>query len=72
MEGIPAIVFGVITVFYLTDWPRQASWLREDERDWLTTQLEREKQAKQRVRSYTILASLVTTRCHSPDVVLFL
>src|SRR3989475_2076448 len=58
IEGIPAIVFGVITVFYLTDWPRQACWLREDERDWLTTQLEREKQAKQKVRSYTIWQAL--------------
>src|SRR6267378_3861082 len=58
LEGIPAIVFGVITVFYLTDWPRQASWLREDERDWLSTQLEREKQAKQRARSYTVWQAL--------------
>jgi sugar phosphate permease len=58
LEGIPAIVFGVITVFYLTDWPRQASWLREDERDWITRQLQQEKQAKQRVRSYTIWQAL--------------
>src|SRR5437879_4874701 len=54
LEGIPAIVFGVITVFYLTDWPREASWLRSDERDWITAQLSREKQAKQQVRSYTV------------------
>jgi len=59
LEGIPAIVFGVITAFYLTDWPRQASWLREDERDWITRKLEREKQAKQRVRSYTIWQALM-------------
>src|SRR5882762_7722893 len=58
LEGIPAIVFGVITAFYLTDWPRQASWLREDERDWITVQLEQEKQAKRRVRSYTIWQAL--------------
>jgi D-galactonate transporter len=58
LEGVPAIVFGVITAFYLTDWPRQASWLREDERDWITGQLEQEKQAKQRVRSYTIWQAL--------------
>ena len=25
VEGIPAIVFGIITVFYLTDWPRAAA-----------------------------------------------
>src|SRR5437879_10734152 len=58
LEGIPAIVFGVITIFYLTDWPAQARWLRADERDWLTTQFEREKQAKQKVRSYTTRQAL--------------
>src|SRR5215471_16633535 len=46
VEGIPAILFGVITIFYLTDWPHEARWLRQDERDWITGQLEREKQRK--------------------------
>jgi MFS transporter, ACS family, tartrate transporter len=54
LEGIPAVMLGVITVFYLTDWPRGASWLREDERDWINGELEKEKQAKKKVRSYTI------------------
>src|SRR6266704_665527 len=39
LEGIPAIVFGVITVFYLTDWPRQARWLRAGESDLKVTLL---------------------------------
>ncbi|HEY6386344.1 MAG TPA: MFS transporter [Candidatus Acidoferrum sp.] len=54
LEGIPAVVFGVITIFYLTDWPRAATWLRSDERDWINSELEKEKLAKQNVRSYTI------------------
>jgi len=54
LEGIPPVVFGVITVFYLTDWPRGASWLRADEREWINGELEQEKQAKKKVRSYTI------------------
>src|SRR5437762_3507444 len=58
LEGIPAVVFGVITLFYLTDWPRTASWLRPDERDWINDELEREKQAKKKVRSYTIWQAL--------------
>ena len=29
LEGIPAIVLGIITIFYLTDWPSQARWLPE-------------------------------------------
>jgi len=54
LEGIPAVLFGVITLFYLTDWPRLANWLGPDERDWIQGELEREKQAKQKVRSYTV------------------
>src|SRR5580692_3603132 len=54
LEGVPAVVFGVITIFYLTDWPRGATWLREDERDWINGELEQEKLAKKKVRSYTI------------------
>jgi ACS family tartrate transporter-like MFS transporter len=55
LEGIPAIVLGIITVFYLTDWPVQARWLPPDERDWLVNELQAELQAKKRVRNYTIL-----------------
>jgi MFS transporter, ACS family, tartrate transporter len=58
LEGIPAIAFGVVTVFYLTDWPREARWLDPDEREWITTCLEEEKQAKKKVRSYTIWQAL--------------
>src|SRR5882724_2226165 len=32
IEGMPAIVFGFVTIFYLTDWPHQARWLPDDER----------------------------------------
>ena len=55
IEGAPAIIFGVVTIFYLTDRPHQAKWLPEDEREWLTGELEREKQAKQAIHSYSIL-----------------
>lgn len=54
LEGLPAVVFGVITIFYLTDWPREAGWLRKEDREWLTQELEREKEAKKKVRSYTV------------------
>ena len=54
LEGVPAVVFGVITIFYLTDWPREAKWLLPVERDWINGQLENEKQAKRKIRSYTV------------------
>jgi MFS transporter, ACS family, tartrate transporter len=36
LEGLPALALGVITWFYLTDRPKDAVWLEEDEREWLT------------------------------------
>jgi len=58
IEGIPAVVLGVITIFYLTDWPEQARWLPADERSWITEQLRREKEAKKRVHSFSVWGAL--------------
>jgi len=46
LEGLPAIVFGVITLFFLTDQPAQAKWLPADEREWLVGELAGERAAK--------------------------
>jgi ACS family tartrate transporter-like MFS transporter len=45
LEGIPSVVLGIITIFYLTDWPRQAHWLPKENKQWLTTELEQERTA---------------------------
>lgn len=58
IEGAPAIILGIVTIFYLTDWPHQARWLPDDEREWITSELEREKQAKQVAHSYRIWEAL--------------
>lgn len=54
LEGIPAIILGIATIFYLTDKPSQAKWLEDDEKEWITDELEREKTAKKAVKHYTI------------------
>jgi ACS family tartrate transporter-like MFS transporter len=43
--GIPAVLLGLVALFALTDWPQQARWLTEDEREALLAELEREKAA---------------------------
>ncbi len=58
LEGIPAVILGVITFFYLTDWPGQAAWLLPDEREWIAAELEREKREKSAAHSYTIAQAL--------------
>jgi ACS family tartrate transporter-like MFS transporter len=62
LEGIPAIVGGVITYFYMTDRPKDARWLKDDERDWLQKKLEEELQAKKKIRSYTIKEAFLDPR----------
>jgi MFS transporter, ACS family, tartrate transporter len=54
LEGIPAIVFGIVTIFYLTDWPSHARWLPDDERNWLVAELQAEQRVKKGIREYTI------------------
>jgi ACS family tartrate transporter-like MFS transporter len=52
LEGIPAIVLGVTTLYYLTDRPEQASWLEKDERDWLVARLASEKRVESHAHSF--------------------
>jgi ACS family tartrate transporter-like MFS transporter len=58
LEGIPAVVLGVVTLFYLTDWPHQARWLGPEEQEWITSELEREKNTKLTARSFSIAQAL--------------
>jgi MFS transporter, ACS family, tartrate transporter len=48
LQGIPAVILGVVTFFYLTDRPRHAHWLSGEERDWLEGEIAREREEKRR------------------------
>jgi len=58
LEGIPAVLLGLVTLFYLTDWPNQAKWLPADEQQWITEELRREKEKKSAVGSWTVRQAL--------------
>jgi len=47
LEGVPPILAGVVTLLYLTDWPRDARWLSPSEQEWISEELERENRAKE-------------------------
>src|ERR1700678_4417029 len=46
LEGVPAVIGGFVALYYLTDRPRDAGWLADDERAWITGELEREARSK--------------------------
>jgi MFS transporter, ACS family, tartrate transporter len=58
LQGLPAVIFGVITIFYLTDYPFQAKWLEPEERAWITAEIEEEKQRKKLAGHVSVLQSL--------------
>lgn len=42
-EGLPAVLLGVMCLFYLTDRPAEAQWLTAEQRSWLVDTLAAEK-----------------------------
>ena len=40
VEGVPAVLLGVVTFFYLPDTPERASWLSKAECHWLRAQMQ--------------------------------
>ena len=68
LEGMPAIGLGAVAFFYLTDWPREATWLSAEQRHWTDQRLKEERPAraqampiKEALRSRTILLLAAVT-----------
>ena len=72
LEGIPAVLFGVVTLYYLTDWPREAKWLSVEQRASVTRELTREREAKTHAGSCTILQAMRMPRVLLLTLVYFL
>lgn len=45
VEGLPAVLMGIVYLFLLPDSPADARWLTEPERNWLLTRVQRERAA---------------------------
>jgi len=52
VEALPPIVMCFVTWFMLTDRPEDATWLRPDQRDWLRTRLNTERQRREAVHNF--------------------
>ena len=56
LEGIPAVALGVITLFFLSNRPKDAKWLSDEEKNWLEQELDRERQQSLNVNKVSKLA----------------
>jgi ACS family tartrate transporter-like MFS transporter len=46
LEGLPPVLMGFVTFWYLTDRPNDAKWLPDDEKQWLMRELKAEEDRK--------------------------
>ena len=58
MEAIPAVLFGILIVFWLEDRPDSAKWLTREEKEGLQRQFEMERARKSATEHYTVLRAL--------------
>jgi MFS transporter, ACS family, tartrate transporter len=62
LEGIPAILGGVLTYFLLAGRPAEARFLTAEEKDWITAELSHEEQQKLATRRITAVQAMRDAR----------
>jgi ACS family tartrate transporter-like MFS transporter len=62
LEGIPAVIGGVLTYYLLPSRPAEATFLAGDERNWIVHQLEQEAEEKRKTLSVSAARALVNGR----------
>lgn len=60
--SLPAILIGIVALFWLVDSPRQAKWLNDDEKSWLIAELEAEHQHKQGQHPHSVRSVMGNSR----------
>src|SRR5216110_3929928 len=68
LEGIPAVLLGIVTLFVLPDRPNEVRWLQPNERDWIESRLTEERRVKTDAEQMSILQALR----HPPVIILTL
>lgn len=59
LEGLPAVVLGVVVLFYLTDKPEDAHWLTSEQKIWLASTLAAEQRTATERHGVGLLQALV-------------
>ncbi|HME37038.1 MAG TPA: MFS transporter [Candidatus Sulfotelmatobacter sp.] len=71
MEGMPAILLGTTVYWALSDSPKEASWLKGEERSWLLERLAREQRAESAVAKGSFWEVLIAPRIWLLSLVYF-
>lgn len=62
VEGVPAVLLGIVVLFYLTDRPEQATWLSADERAWLVRRMDEDRRGRADTGHATLGAAFMSPK----------
>lgn len=71
LEAAPALVLAVVTYFYLTDRPGNATWLAAEERNWLDRRLAAERAQREAVHDLSVWQAITHVRVWGLALVYF-
>jgi len=71
VEGLPAIILGVTVYWALSDSPKEAVWLKGEERAWLLERLAIEHEAESALKMENLLRVLISPRVWMLSLVYF-
>ncbi len=71
LEAAPALILSAVVYFYLTDRPRDATWLDADDRAWLVKRLDAEERQRQASRHYSVRDALTNAKVWAVALVYF-
>lgn len=58
VEGIPSVLLGFVVLMLLPNGPRDAKWLKPEEKEWLTGVLDAERAAQEKKKHFTLKMAL--------------
>ena len=71
IEGVPSVLLGIVTWFYLTDKPERAAWLSAEQKAWLAAKLNAETVAKQAAKHLTLGEALTSPKVIALSLIYF-
>jgi D-galactonate transporter len=71
IEAVPSLVLAVVTFFYLTDLPTDATWLTDTERAWLDGRLRAERAQREAVHAPSVWEAIFHVRVWALSFVYF-
>jgi ACS family tartrate transporter-like MFS transporter len=71
IESVPAVICGIVVLFYMTDKPEKAKWLADDERAWQVEAMNAERAKKAATAHHSIWRGLADVRVLALSLVYF-